>query len=78
MANNKTLHKAIDRCDKRIDQAKNKKRYSRKPEDIEVAERMIKEQESKKLLLEQQIRFNNVQRDKETKTTKRVPALKQD
>lgn len=69
MANNKTLHKAIERCNKRIAQAKNKKRYSRKLEDIEAAENMIKEQESKKLLLGQQIRFNNVQRDKETKAT---------
>lgn len=74
MAGNKSILKGIERCNKRIARAQNKKKYSRKPEDIEAAESMIKEQESKKLLLQQQIRFNNVQRDKETKGTERVQA----
>ena len=78
MANNKTLLKAIERCDKRIAQAKNKKRWSRSWEDKEAAESMIKEQESKKLRLQQQIRFNNVQRDKTTKGTERVQASHED
>lgn len=72
MANNKTLLKAMERCDKRIAQAKNKKRWSRSWEDKEAAESMIKEQESKKLRLQQQIRFNNVQRDKAIKGTEQV------
>lgn len=72
MANNKTLLKAIEQCDKRIARAKNKKRWSRSWEDKEAAESMIAEQESKKLRLQQQIRFNNVQRDKKTKGVERV------
>ena len=62
----------MERCDKRIAQAKNKKRWSRSWEDKEAAESMIKEQESKKLRLQQQIRFNNVQRDKAIKGTEQV------
>lgn len=58
MANNKTLHKAIERCDKRIAQAKNKKRWSRAWEDKDKADETIREQESKKLVLRQQIAFN--------------------
>ena len=63
MANNKTLHKAIERCDKRIAQAKNKKRWSRSWEDKDKADETIREQESKKLKLQQQIRFNMVMKD---------------
>lgn len=63
MANNKTLHKAIERCDKRIAQAKNKLRWSRSFQDKDDAQSMIEEQESKKLKLQQQIRFNTVMRD---------------
>lgn len=59
MANNKTLLKAIERCDKRIAKAENKKRWSSKWEDKEKAIETISEQESKKLLLQQQIRFNH-------------------
>lgn len=58
MANNKTLHKAIERCDKRIAQAKNKKRWSRTWEDKDKSDETIREQESKKLVLRQQIAFN--------------------
>lgn len=58
MANNKTLHKAIERCDKRIAQARNKKRWSRTWEDKDKADETIREQESKKLKLRQQIAFN--------------------
>ena len=58
MANNKTLHKAIERCDKRIAQAKNKLRWSRTWEDKDAAQATIDEQESKKLVLRQQIAFN--------------------
>ena len=63
MANNRTLHKAIERCDKRIAQAKNKLRWSRIFKDKDDAQAMIEEQESKKLKLQQQIRFNTVMRD---------------
>ncbi len=63
MANNKTLHKAIERCDKRIAQAKNKLRWSRSFQDKDDAQAMIEEQESKKLKLQQQIRFNMVMKD---------------
>lgn len=58
MANNKTLHKAIERCDKRIAQAKSKLRWSRTWEDKDAAQATIDEQESKKLVLRQQIAFN--------------------
>ncbi len=79
MANNKTLHKAIERCDKRIAQAKNKKRWSRTWEDKDKADETIKEQESKKLVLRQQIAFNvavkHDQRIKKAKGTERVQAL---
>ena len=63
MANNKTLHKAIERCDKRIAQAKNKLQWSRSFQDKDDAQAMIEEQESKKLKLQQQIRFNMVMKD---------------
>lgn len=63
LASNKTLHKAIERCDKRIAQAKNKLRWSRSFQDKDDAQVMIKEQESKKLKIQQQIRFNMVMRD---------------
>lgn len=78
MANNKTLHKAIERCDKRIAQAKNKKRWSRTWEDKDKADETIREQELKKLQLRQQIAFNvavkHEQRVKKAKGTKRVQA----
>ena len=63
MANNKTLHKAIERCDKRIAQARNKKRWSRSWEDKDKADETIREQESKKLKLRQQIAFNVAMKD---------------
>ena len=63
MANNKTLFKAIERCDKRIAQAKNKLQWSRSFQDKDDAQAMIEEQESKKLKLQQQIRFNMVMKD---------------
>lgn len=66
MANNKTLFKAIERCDKRIALARNKKRWSRKIEDKEAADETIRQQELKKLRLQQQIRFNNAIGDKKT------------
>lgn len=79
MANNKTLHKAIERCDKRIAQAKNKLRWSRTWEDKDAAQTMIDEQESKKLQLRQQTAFNvavkHEQRIKKAKGTERVQAL---
>lgn len=62
MANNKTLNKAIERCDKRIAKAENKKRWSSKWEDKENAIETIKKQESKKLLLQQQIQLNTAMR----------------
>lgn len=65
MANNKTLHKAIERCDKRIAQARNKKRWSRTWEDKDKADETIREQESKKLKLRQQIAFNVAMKDAE-------------
>lgn len=65
MANNKTLHKAIERCDKRIAQARNKKRWSRNWEDKDKADETIREQESKKLKLRQQIAFNVAMKDAE-------------
>lgn len=76
MANNKTLLKAIERCDKRIAQAKNKEQWAKRWEDKEAAKKTIAEQESKKLLLQQQIQMNmvmkDVQRDKKTQRTERV------
>lgn len=60
MVGNKSILKGIDRCNKRISRAKNKKQYSRKPEDIESAESMIKKQESKKLRLQQHMIMNNI------------------
>lgn len=79
MANNKTLHKAIERCDKRIAQAKNKLRWSRAWEDKDVAQAAIDEQESKKLVLRQQIAFNvavkHEQRIKKAKGTEPVQTL---
>ena len=78
MANNKTLHKAIERCDKRIAQARNKKRWSRSWEDKDKADETIREQESKKLKLRQQIAFNvavkNEQRTKKAEGTEPVQA----
>lgn len=78
MANNKTLHKAIERCEKRIAQAKNKKRWSRTWEGKDKADETIKEQESKKLVLRQQIAFNvavkHEQRIKKAKGAERVQA----
>tara|TARA_Y100001960_G_C13999028_1_gene505854 strand:- start:118 stop:339 length:222 start_codon:yes stop_codon:yes gene_type:complete len=65
MANNKTLHKAIERCDKRIAQARNKKRWSRTLEDKDKADETIRDQESKKLKLRQQIAFNVAMKDAE-------------
>lgn len=65
MANNKTLYKAIERCDKRIAQARNKKRWSRSWEDKDKADETIREQESKKLKLRQQIAFNVAMKDAE-------------
>ena len=48
----------MERCDKRIAQAKNKLRWSRTWEDKDAAQTAIDEQESKKLKLRQQIAFN--------------------
>lgn len=62
MTSNKTLLKAIERCDKRIARASNKKKYSRNRVDIEAAENMIKAQESKRLILQQQMILNNERR----------------
>lgn len=62
MANNKTLYKAIERCDKRIAQARKKLRWSDDEKDREKARQAITENQSKKLRLEQQIIFNNIQR----------------
>ena len=62
MANNKTLFKAIERCEKRIARAKNKRRWSRSILDRDKADETIKEQESKILRLRQQIRFNDATR----------------
>lgn len=69
MANNKTLFKAIERCEKRIAQARNKKQWAKKPEDKEDAESMIKEQESKILRLRQQMVMNNATRSEKTNST---------
>ena len=62
MANNKTLWKAIERCEKRIAQAENKKRWSQSILDRDKADETIIEQRHKMLLLEQQVRFNNATR----------------
>lgn len=58
MANNKTLLKAMERCEKRIAQARNKEKYSRSPKHIESAMATIEENESKILRLRQKIQFN--------------------
>lgn len=60
MANNKTLAKAIERCDKRIALAQKKLRWSMGGNDRYSAEQSINENESKKLRLQQQIVFNNI------------------
>lgn len=58
MASNKTLHKAIERCDKRIAKARNKRRWSKSILDRDKAQEVIEENESKILRLRQQIKFN--------------------
>lgn len=60
MANNKTLHNAIERCEKRITKAKNKRRWSKSILDRDKAHETILENESKILRLRQQIQFNNL------------------
>ena len=58
-ASNKTLIKAMERCDKRIAQAKNKKRYSRNEQDRIDALETIRLNESNKIRIQQQISFNS-------------------
>tara|TARA_R100000388_G_C7119154_1_gene100137 strand:- start:218 stop:409 length:192 start_codon:yes stop_codon:yes gene_type:complete len=63
MASNKTILKAIERCDNRIERAKAKAKYSSRKEDREAAKEAIEEQESKIIRLRQQIIFNNFKRE---------------
>lgn len=58
MANNKTLLKAMERCEKRIARAKNKRQWSKSILDRDKAQEMIEENESKIIRLRQQIQFN--------------------
>lgn len=63
MANNKTLYKAIERCDKRIAIARKKLKHSYYEPDREKARKAIVDNKAKKLRLEQQIIFNNIHRE---------------
>lgn len=64
MANNKTLLKAIERCEKRIARAKAKRKWSKSILDRDKALEVIQENESKMLRLRQQIQFNVVTKER--------------
>lgn len=77
MANNKTLLKAIERKSKRLARRENRLRYLKwNLKDTEATEREIAEIKTEILNCQNQINLNmvmrDVQRDKETKGTKRV------
>lgn len=55
-----SIKKGIKRCNKRIGQAKRKLQFSRLDSDKDAARACIKHNESKKLLLEQKLIFNEV------------------
>lgn len=57
------IKKGIKRCEKRIVQAKRKLKFSRLDSDKEAARICIQHNESKKLILEQQLKFNEVIRN---------------
>lgn len=67
MAGNRTLQRAIERCEKRLSRARNKLRCSKSELDRDAARKAIQEQESKILRLRQQIIFNRAQRDIDAK-----------
>lgn len=57
---NSGIEKGIKRCEKRIAQARNKLKFSRLDSDRDAARACIRYNESKKLLLKQQMIFNEV------------------
>lgn len=57
---NSGIKKGIKRCEKRIAQAKRKLKFSRLDSDKDAARQCIKHNESKILLLRQQMIFNEV------------------
>lgn len=62
VANNKTLHKAIERCEKRLIRLKDKLRWSVDEKDRIAAREAIAGNDSKILILRQQIILNTAQR----------------
>jgi len=65
MASNKTLHKSIERSLKRLNGLLNRKRYTKTQKGWEAATERIQQEESKILLLQQQIQFNNLENKNE-------------
>lgn len=57
---NSGIKKGIKRCEKRIAQARNKLKFAKLDSDREAARACIRHNESKKLLLKQQMIFNEV------------------
>jgi len=60
MASNKTLHKSIERSLKRLKGLLNRKRYTKTQKGWEASTERIRQEESKIILLKQQIIFNDI------------------